>query len=93
MACFEPSLRVTEIRLFCFALHKNSLKMAKNKEKNEDLNYETAHAELEKILEDLQNEAVGMDVLGEKIRRAAELIQFCKTRLRQTEDEISKILN
>ena len=34
-----------------------------------------------------------MDDLTEKIRRASELLKFCKTKLRATEEEIQKIIS
>lgn len=58
----------------------------------ENLTYETAFSELQKILQDLQNEAVGIDQLGEKVVRANTLIQFCRERLRQTEAELGALL-
>ena len=57
----------------------------------ENLTYEKAFAELQQILQDLQNEAVGMDELGGKIERANALIAFCRERLRATEAEIEKL--
>jgi exodeoxyribonuclease VII small subunit len=65
----------------------------KKQPKTEDLTYSTAQFELEQILADLQNEQTGIDELAEKVARAADLIAFCKTKLRATEEEISRILN
>lgn len=53
--------------------------------------YESAFAELQQIVRDLQDEAVGIDELTVKIARAAELIRFCRERLRMTEEEIGKL--
>jgi len=61
------------------------------KKQPEQLNYESAQAELQQIVQDLQNEAVGIDELTAKIARAAELIRFCRERLRTTEEEIGKL--
>lgn len=57
----------------------------------ENLTYEKAFAELQQILQDLQNEAVGMDELGEKIERANVLISFCRERLRTAEAKIEQL--
>jgi exodeoxyribonuclease VII small subunit len=56
------------------------------------MTYESAFAELKKIAEEIDNETVSVDVLAEKVKRASELIGFCKTRLRSAEKEISQII-
>jgi len=61
------------------------------KKKEEILNYESAQEELQQIVLDLQSEAVRIDELGEKIGRANALIQFCRERLRLTEEEVAKL--
>jgi exodeoxyribonuclease VII small subunit len=53
--------------------------------------YEIAYAELQQIVQDLQEERVGIDELAEKIARAGELIRFCRERLRTAEDEVGKL--
>lgn len=55
------------------------------------LNYDAAFNELNQILSDLQSEETGLDLLSEKLKRAAELTDFCKTKLRTIEDDIEKI--
>ena len=61
------------------------------KKKEEILSYESAQQELQQIVLDLQSEAVRIDELGEKIARANALIQFCRERLRATEEEVVKL--
>jgi len=61
------------------------------KKQPEQLTYESAFAELQQIVRDLQDEAVGIDELSAKIARAAELVRFCRERLRVTEEEIGKL--
>lgn len=61
------------------------------KKQPEPLTYASAFAELQQIVRDLQDEAVGIDELTVKIARAAELIRFCRERLRMTEEEIGKL--
>jgi exodeoxyribonuclease VII small subunit len=58
----------------------------------ENLTYETAYAELAEITREIENESVSVDVLTEKVKRASELISFCQTRLRSTEQEVNKII-
>lgn len=58
----------------------------------ENLTYETAYEELAQIAKDIETEAVSVDVLAEKVKRASELIAFCQTKLRSTEGEVNKII-
>jgi exodeoxyribonuclease VII small subunit len=60
--------------------------------KKEILNYDTAYIELQQILSDIQQDVTGLDELSDKIKRAAELVNFCKQKLRSTELEIQKLL-
>ena len=57
-----------------------------------EISYESAWAELQGILQQLQNETIGIDELGKKVLRAQELIRFCRERLRQTEEDMAKIV-
>lgn len=52
--------------------------------------YDKAYAELQTILEELQGESISIDKLSTKIKKANELINFCKTRLREVEAELSE---
>ena len=63
--------------------------MAKSKE----MTYSQALNELEKIVRGIESEEVDVDVLAEKIRRAAFLIKFCKEKLRTAEDEVKKVMS
>jgi len=54
------------------------------------LTYQEAFNELERIVEEIETGKIQLDVLSEKISRAAELIEFCRTRLRTVEDEFLK---
>ena len=56
------------------------------------MNYQSALKELQAILEELQQEAISIDDLSEKVSRAAELIAFCQNKLRDTEAEINAVL-
>ena len=59
---------------------------------DEQLTYESAFTELEAIMQDLQEDKIGVDELTAKVKRAAELIAFCNDMLRSTEAEVSKIV-
>ncbi|NJL76164.1 MAG: exodeoxyribonuclease VII small subunit [Saprospiraceae bacterium] len=52
------------------------------------LTYDQALAELEQLLEDLQAQAISVDDLATKSRRANELLAFCREKLRQIEADI-----
>lgn len=55
--------------------------------------YEEAYTELAAIAKAIETESVSVDVLAEKVKRAAELITFCQNKLRSTEAEVNKIIS
>lgn len=59
-------------------------------EKN--LNYEEAYRELAEIAAEIETEAVSVDVLADRVKRASVLIAFCQAKLRSTETEVNKII-
>ncbi len=61
--------------------------MSKNK-----LTYTSAITQLEEIVKDIESGEIDVDVLTEKVRKASELIKFCKDRLRSTQKEVEKTL-
>ena len=63
------------------------------KKNTEKLTYEKAMSELQQIVTALQSEAVGVDGLSDQVKRAAELIDFCKTKLRSTEEDIDQLFD
>lgn len=56
------------------------------------MTYEKAMAELEKIVQTLENEEVSMDEVLEKVKRAKFLMEFCKNKLRSIEAEVQEVL-
>lgn len=60
-------------------------------EKN--LTYEQAYKQLKQIALEIENETISVDVLAEKVKKAAELITFCQEKLRSTETEVNKIIS
>jgi exodeoxyribonuclease VII small subunit len=57
------------------------------------LTYTEAVAELEQILAELENNTeVNMDVIAEKVKRAAVLMEFCKKQLHELDDELEKMI-
>lgn len=55
--------------------------------------YTEAISELEKILERIESGDLDVDVLGEEIKKASELLKLCKDKLYKTDEEIKKILD
>jgi len=59
---------------------------------NEIVNYTEAFKELQLIVTEIEKGEISVDELSEKVKRAAQLIKFCKTKLTTTEEDVSKIL-
>ena len=57
------------------------------------LTYEQALNELQALVKDLQEDAIGIDELAEKVERATELIEFCRDKLRNTEEKLGGLFN
>lgn len=57
-----------------------------------DLTYEQAKSALDKIIKDIQNENLSIDLLAEKIKQAQELITYCQMRLRNIESEVKSLI-
>lgn len=58
----------------------------------ETMKYEEAMNELERIVADMENEDADVDSLTKQLKRAQELIKFCRTRLTKTNTEIKRLL-
>lgn len=61
--------------------------------KEQKLTYEKAYDELQEIISDIESGEISVDLLSEKVKRAAELIAFCKDKLTSTETDVQKILD
>ncbi len=59
---------------------------------NEKLNYTAAFEELQQIVSEIELGEISVDELSEKVKRAAELIKVCKTKLSTTEEDVKEIL-
>lgn len=67
--------------------------MAAAKKKPESGNYTEAATELETILDEIENGSADIDVLGEKVERAAALIRQCRETLAGTELRVKKVVD
>jgi exodeoxyribonuclease VII small subunit len=57
------------------------------------LTYTEAVTELETILAELENNSeVNMDVIAEKVKRAAVLMELCKKQLHDLDEELEKMM-
>lgn len=56
------------------------------------MTYEKAYHELQEIITAIETGDVSVDLLSEKVKRAAELIAFCKEKLTATEQDVQQIL-
>ena len=56
------------------------------------MNYSEAFQELQDIVAEIEKGETSVDVLSQKVKRAAELILLCKKTLRETESDVIAIL-
>jgi exodeoxyribonuclease VII small subunit len=58
----------------------------------EKISYSKAVAEIESILEKIEEGSLDVDVLTDKVSRVTELLKICRDKLHQSEEQIDKIL-
>lgn len=66
--------------------------MADSPTAESEIGYGDALAELERILEEIEDDAVDVDVLAAKVRRAAELLRVCRDRIAAARIEVTQIV-
>ena len=54
--------------------------------------YTEAFDELQALVEEIEEGQISIDDLSEKVKRATVLIGICKNKLKDTEEDVSKIL-
>lgn len=57
-----------------------------------ELNYNDAINEMESIISKIENQELNIDELSANVKRVAELLTYCKMKLKNTEEEVQKIL-
>ena len=57
------------------------------------MKYSEAKTELEKIVHSIESDDLDIDTLTQKVKRATELIAFCKEKLTKTDSELQKLLD
>ncbi len=58
-----------------------------------DLTYEQALAELQQLVDQLQDQSLSLDELESRVRRARELLRSCREKLRHVEDVSRDLLD
>ena len=58
----------------------------------QEIKYEAAFAELQTIVRRMENDELDIDQMSEQLKRAQELIKFCKDKLTKTEAELQKMV-
>ena len=58
----------------------------------EELSYSTAVSELDEILAELEDESLDVDILGDRVKRASELITFCRERITSAQTQVEQIV-
>jgi len=58
----------------------------------DDIGYTAALAELADILHELDGDEVDVDVLGGRVRRAAELLRICRGRIASARFEVEQVV-
>ena len=57
-----------------------------------EIGYGEALAELEGILDELDGDEVDVDVLGSRVRRAAELLRLCRDRIAGARFDVEQVV-
>lgn len=57
------------------------------------LTYTKAKHELEEIVKAIESGNLDVDALTDKVKRASELIAFCKNKLTATDQDLQKLLD
>ena len=60
------------------------------KKKIEDIKYQDALTELENIVDAIEEDSLDIDKLSDEVKRALALIEHCRNKLRNTENEIER---
>ncbi|MGH9288561.1 MAG: exodeoxyribonuclease VII small subunit [Acidimicrobiales bacterium] len=58
----------------------------------QEIGYAEALAELEGILDELDGDEVDVDVLGSRVRRAAELLRLCRDRIASARFDVEQVV-
>lgn len=66
--------------------------MSDKKKKVGEPTYSEASAELDAILQEIESGALDLDLLSDKVERAAALLAICRHKLAATETKVKKVV-
>lgn len=66
--------------------------MSDKKKKAGEPTYSEASAELDAILQEIESGALDLDLLSDKVERAASLLAICRQKLAATETKVKKVV-
>ncbi len=58
----------------------------------DNISYEKAYSELETIINQLESDELSIELLAEKVSRAAYLLELCTQKMRSIEADIQQII-
>jgi exodeoxyribonuclease VII small subunit len=58
----------------------------------DNISYEKAYSELETIINQLESDVLSIELLAEKVSRAAYLLELCTQKMRSIEADIQQII-
>lgn len=59
---------------------------------NDKETYNEAVTKLRRIVADIENEELDVDLLSEKVKEATRLIKLCKDKLYKVDEDVKKVL-
>ncbi len=58
----------------------------------QELSYKEAIEQLRRIVAEIDNSELDVDVLSERVKKASQLIKHCKAKLYKTDEEVKRVL-
>ncbi len=58
-----------------------------------NLTYNQAYNELSKLVDQIEDDKIQLDMLADKVKQAKELIDFCETKLRSIDKDVDAALS
>lgn len=66
--------------------------MSEEQQKTDELKFGDAMDELEAILRRIEEEEIDIDSLAEELKRATELLELCRGKIKKAEVEVTQIV-
>lgn len=61
-------------------------------DKEDKLTFSQAMTELDTIVRGIEEGKIGVDELSDRVKRASQLILFCRTKISETRSEVNRII-